>query len=117
MRFRWIFIIVAGVFSILGIIMSIKTIHMFFNPIIIQAGRRTIRYKNESYEVSRISRFVYKTHYERDRDGRYLKEELVIEGEDGALIMNIDSKNMKTKELLNLFRTNYPHIELVVLNA
>ena len=80
------------------------------------AGSRTIQYKNDSYPVDRIDRFVYTTHYERNRDGRYLKESLVIEGQDGALTMNIDSINMKTKELLDLFRTHYPMIEVVVLN-
>ena len=116
MKFRWLFIAVAIVFVVLGLTMCIRTLLMFLNPIIMTAGSRTIQYKNDSYAVDRIDRFVYTTHYERNRDGRYLKESLVIEGQDGALTMNIDSINMETKELLELFRTHYPMIELVVLN-
>lgn len=116
MKFRWLFIAVAIVFVVLGLTMCIRTLLMFLNPIIMTAGSRTIQYKNDSYAVDRIDRFVYTTHYERNRDGRYLKEILVIEGQDGALTMNIDFINMKTKELLDLFRTHYPMIEVVVLN-
>lgn len=116
MKFRWLFIAVAIVFIVLGLTMCVRTLLMFLNPIIMTAGSRTIQYKNDSYPVDRIDRSVYTTHYERNRDGRYLKESLVIEGQDGALTMNIDSINMKTKELLDLFRTHYPMIEVVVLN-
>lgn len=117
MQILWIFILVAGIFMLLGLGMLIRTLLMIIRPRYITAGKRTIQYKKETYDVDKISRFVYKTHYDRNRDGRYLKEELIIEGEDGALTMKIDSKNMSTKELLNLFRTHYPDIELVVLNA
>lgn len=117
MKFRWLFIAVALVFVVLGLTMCIRTLLMFLNPIIVTAGSRTIQYKNDSYAVDRIDRFVYTTHYERNRDGRYLKELLVIEGQDGALTMNIDSINMETKELLELFRTHYPMLEVVVLSG
>lgn len=109
------FMISGAFFLLIGLYMLYRTIKMILNPVIITARRHSIEYKKDSYDVHKIARFIYNTYYESDRHGRRLVEELVIEGHDGAMTMNISATNMSTREMLDLFRQHYPEIPVITV--
>lgn len=101
------------IFLIIGLILLGYSIYSIVNATCITASEDTIQYHKETYDVSRIHRFVYRSRFIRRKRGNDHTEEIVIEGEDGAMIMNITNKNMRTKKVLELIREHYPNIPLI----
>lgn len=101
------------IFLIIGLILLGYAIYSIANATYITANEDTIQYHKETYAVRRIHRFVYRSRFIRRKRGNDHTEEIVIEGEDGAMIMNITNKNMRTKKVLELIREHYPNIPLI----
>ena len=109
-----LFVMLPVIFAIIGFGILLRTIYMVINNTLITADARYIRYLKESYPVNHIHRFEYRSYYSRGHDETVLIEELNIVGEDGFLRMDISSTNMKTRDLIELFRKYYPSIPLIV---
>ncbi|MFL2139852.1 hypothetical protein [Ruoffia sp. FAM 26254] len=102
------------IFLIIGLVLLGYSIYSIVNATYVTASKDTIQYHKEIYDVSRIHRFVYCSRFIRRKRGNDYTEEIIIEGEDGAMIMNITNKNMRTKKVLELIREHYPNIPLIM---